>query len=189
MTAPVSYTLNMRSDSGSEITLNTQMPEEIVRLLQLSGQAAPAADQPEPQMSPCGCSNYPDCGHMVAQDDVIMEQQAEHDYGHDGEDQMHEFDIKDYNFKGRADLPERLTSARYGSNPLKSEMREHVSYESLKAAWDQFITESENEAGLLSPLTANARQEFNKDPLADEDVKDDGTRSPLSRIERQTLPK
>ncbi len=189
MNESVSYTLSMKSDSGSEITLNTQMPEEIVRLLQLSGQGAVTSHAPMSTSSPCGCANYPACGHAPIQDEVIMEQQAEHDYGHKDPNPEHEFDIKDYNWKGRADLPERLTSARFGSNPLKSEMREHASYESLKAAYEQFLTESENEAGLMSPFTADERDEFDHDPLSDEDVVDDGSRSPLSRIERQDLPK
>jgi hypothetical protein len=118
-----------------------------------------------------------------------MEQQAEYDYGHrDPTDEGHEFDLKDYNFKGRADLPERLTSARFGSNPLKSDMKESA-FDEMMSRYQQSLEEGrENEAGLASPLTANNRDEFDHDPLAGEEPVDDGSRSPLSRIERQTLP-
>ncbi len=167
-------------DSTSQLRLTTAYPEEVVRLLQLSGQAAQMAE-PEPVMM------EPDCGCDM--DPVVMEQQAEYDYGHEGAQDAVEFDIKEYNFKGRADLPERLTSARYGSNPIKSEMKEHISYEGIRSAYEQFIAESENEAGLMSPLTANHRDEFDKDPLSDEDPVTDGSHSPLSTIQIQDLPK
>ena len=172
-------------DSTSQLRLTTAYPEEVMRLLQLSGQAVQMAE-PEPVMvePDCGCGTCDTCAAAA-----VMEQQAEFDYGHDGEQDAVEFDIKDYNFKGRADLPERLTSARYGSNPIKSEMKEHISYEGIRSAYEQFISESENEAGLMSPLTANHRDEFDKDPLSDEDLVTDGSHSPLSTIQIQDLPK
>ena len=165
-------------DRTSQLRLTTAYPEEVMRLLQLSGQAA---QMPEPVMV------EPDCGCDM--DPAVMEQQAEYDYGHDGEQDAVEFDIKDYNFKGRADLPERLTSAKYGSNPIKSEMKEHVSYEAIRSAYEAFLSEGENEAGLMSPLTANHRDEFDHDPLGDEDPVTDGSHSPMSTIKLQDLPK
>ena len=207
--------------SGSTLTLNTNMPQDLMRLLQLSGQDAVytlnitqnhqehdvgvkvdsnscttiTTNNPQdliqaiaPQTSkPCGCDTPCDCEETT--DFALMEQQAEYDYGHeDPTEEQIEFDIKDYNFKGRADLPERLSSARFGSNPLRSEMREGKSYENLRNMYEQFLLESENDAGQLSPLTADNRNEFLHDPLAGEDAVTDGSRSPLSRIERQKLP-
>jgi hypothetical protein len=176
------YELHINSDAGSELTLTTTYPEEIVRLLQLSGQP-PVTVTPVAVAPPA-----PDCGCDAA-DVPVMEQQAEHDYGDAGAEDQVEFDIKDYNFKGRADLPERLTSARYGSNPIKSEMKEHLSYDHLRSAYDAFLAESENEQGLESPLTADNRDQFDKDPLADKDAVTDGTHSPLSTVKLQELPK
>lgn len=174
-----SYSLTVNNDSGSQLTLSTQYPEEILRLLQLSGHSVE-----EPVIA-----HDASCDCEVCVGAMVMEQQAEHDYGKGAQTDEVEFDIKDYNFKGRADLPERLTSAKYGSNPLKSEMKEQFSYESMRAAYEEFLTESENEAGLLSPLTADARDDFDKDPLADDDAVTDGSHSPLSTIKLQELPK
>jgi hypothetical protein len=171
-------------DTTSQLRLTTAYPEEVMRLLQLSGQSAHV---PEPVQAPA--MHMPDCGCDTCAPDAMMEQQAEHDYGHDGAEDAVAFDIKDYNFKGRADLPERLTSARYGSNPIKSEMKEHISYDAIRAAYEEFLAESENEAGLMSPLTANHRDEFDHDPLADQDAVTDGSHSPLSTIKLQDLPK
>lgn len=220
-----SYNLNVSAidpvdGSGTTLTLNTNLPEDLLRLLQLSGQdgvytlnitqtnndhhmglkvnsnscttittknAQDLINAIGPQENPCGCSSECDCESQP--DFALMEQQAEYDYGHeDPMDQQNEFDIKDYNFRGRADLPERLSSARFGSNPLRSDMREGKSYQTLLSLYEQFLTESENEAGQLSPLSAENRNEFLHDPLADEHAVTDGSRSPLSRIERQKLP-
>jgi hypothetical protein len=178
------YELTVNGDQGSKLHLTTAYPNEIMRLLQLSGMAAqdPVVDvQPvvmEPTDTDCGC-----------EDAHVMEQQAEYDYGHDGADDAIEFDIKSYKFSGKAELPERLTSARFGANALKSEMKEDADYATMKAAYEQFILESENEAGLMSPLTANHRDEFDHDPLSDEDPVTDGTHSPMSTIKIQDLPK
>lgn len=181
MTNTYALTIN-NADNSSQLTLTTTYPEEVMRLLQLSGQQV---HMPEPVAEPV---HMPDCACDTCQS-AMMEQQADHDYGHDGEQDAVEFDIKDYNFKGRADLPERLTSARYGSNPIKSDMKEHVSYDAIRSAYDSFLSEGENEAGLMSPLTANARDEFDHDPLAADEPVTDGTHSPMSTIKLQDLPK
>jgi len=179
MTNTYELTIN-NSVNNSQLTLTTAYPDEILRLLQLSGQAGPA---PEPAVM-----HMPDCACDTQEPAAMMEQQADHDYGHDHEQDAVEFDIKDYNFKGRADIPERLTSARYGSNPIKSEMKEHISYDAIRSAYEDFLLESGNEAGLMSPLTTNHRDEFNKDPF-EKDPVTDGTNSPMSTIKLQNLPK
>lgn len=200
--ATVSHT-GLDPAENATMSVNSNNQDDVLRLMQLAGVVeidskscgcpGPCNCASEPE-KPCGCAGPCDCmmsaSSVVAQPPVaVMEQQAQHDYGHDDPTKEgHEFDIKDYNFKGRADLPERLTSARYGSNPLKSEMRESA-FLRLKAQYQAYLEESrENEAGLSSPLTANERDEFEHDPLADEEPVTDGSRSPLSRIERQKLP-
>lgn len=177
------YELKVTSDQGSQIQLTSQMPEEVIRLLQLSG-----LSMPEPQvtmqapMDPMAPLGVPD-----AQGACVQEQQAEHDYGHDAEDAV-TMDIKDYNFNGRADLPERLTSARFGSNPMKSDMREHVTYDRIRVAYQEFLAEQENDAGHMSPLTSETRDEFDPDPFDDQKPVTDGTHSPMSTIVRQKMP-
>lgn len=212
------YNLNITSkdpvgSNSTNISASSSMPQDLLRLLQLSGQShntvytlniADHDNHCEPGMEVTSSSNTNICSssaqdvaHVLASevDDceadqfAIMEQQAEYDYGHkDATDEGHEFDIKEYNFRGRADLPERVTSARFGSNPLKSEMKESA-FDEMMSRYQQYLEEGrENEAGQASPLTANNRDEFDHDPLSDEEPVDDGSRSPLSRIERQTLP-
>jgi hypothetical protein len=213
------YTLSITSqnpvdNSNSSITINSNFPEDLVRLLQLSGQTndctsdvAQPQQQPIQQMSmdnnsyfnatpvdtndlinmsatkPCGCNYDCDCDCESQQDYAMMEEQAEYDYGdRESDSDAHEFDLKDYNFKGRADLPERLTSARYGSNPIRSEMKEHKSFSHLMKLYEQFLAETDANSGQASPLTADNRNEFLHDPLSDETPVTDGSRSPLSRI-------
>lgn len=183
------YTLNIQkqdpnSNTTSNLSLSTQDAAELVRLLNLSGVDMPAPESTDPSEE--SAMQMPAMEIPV----VVMEQQADYDYGHrEPTEEQDEFTITDYNFRGRADLPERLTSARFGSNPLRNDMKESA-FEQLRDKYQQFLNESrENEAGEMSPLTANDRDEFDHDPLADEKVVDDGSRSPLSRIERQELPR
>ena len=168
---------NIQSDSA----------ESLARLLSLAGMGSHEDAEPE-----CACQTQ-EGGMSVPPVDLpmpMMEQQAAYDYGHkDPTEEQEEFSITDYNFRGRADLPERLTSARFGSNALKDDMKESA-FDAMRSKYLDFLNESrENEGGEASPLTANARDEFNQDPLAGEKVVDDGSRSPLSRIERPDLKK
>lgn len=198
----------------STLTLNTNMPEDLARLLQLSGQGAvytlnvtstdnhdQAGLKVNANTNTTVMSNNPqdildlvlppgeDCGCDAEEDFAIMEQQAAYDYGLEHEPDDHTFDIKEYNFKGRADLPERLSSARYGSNPLKSEMKENANLALLRAKYEEFLAESyDNADGQESPLSSENREDFAHDPLAGEAPVSDGTRSPLSRIKRQDMP-
>lgn len=194
-------TASQNPNDAASMTVNTCEPDDVMRLLQLAG---------VPQMTQskacgcdgpcdcdvgkaCGCQGPCGCGDSGIDDTdpevVVMEQQAEYDYGHkDPTDETEEFDIKDYNFKGRGDLPERLTNARFGSNALKSEMRESI-HARLVAAYNDFINESEqrvNADGRSSPLTATKRDEFLKDPYTEE-PDTDGSESPLTDIKRQHI--
>ena len=174
------------------MTVSSGNAEDVMRLLQLAGVAS------DPDKA-CGCEEPCDCAAEMPDAEVdsapepavvVMEQQAEYDYGHrEPTEEEIEFDLKDYNFKGRADLPERLTSARFGSNALKSEMRESI-HARIVQAYKLFINEAEkpipNEDGRASPLTANNRDEFLKDPFTKE-PDTDGSESPLSTIVRQHI--
>jgi hypothetical protein len=182
------------NSAGVDVTVatNTTLQADnagfLARILSLSGVTGSEMTSDDS----CGCE-APEEGAMsmpaMEMPIAMMEQQAAYDYGHkDYIEDQEEFTITDYNFRGRADLPERLTSAQFGSNALKNEMKESA-FDQIKNKYLDFLNEArENDAGYASPLTANARDEFDKDPLAKEEVVDDGTRSPLSRIERQELP-
>ena len=182
-------TASQNPNDAASMTVNTCEPDDVMRLLQLAG--VPHMTQSKA----CGCDGPCDCDcgdngiDAAAPEVVVMEQQAEYDYGHkDPTDETKEFDIKDYNFKGRGDLPERLTNARFGSNALKSEMRESI-HARLVAAYNDFINESEqrvNADGRSSPLTATKRDEFLKDPYT-EAPDTDGSESPLTDIKRQHI--
>lgn len=182
-------TASQNPNDAASMTVTTCEPDDVMRLLQLAG--VPHMTQSKA----CGCDGPCDCDcgdngiDAAAPEVVVMEQQAEYDYGHkDPTDETKEFDIKDYNFKGRGDLPERLTNARFGSNALKSEMRESI-HARLVAAYNDFINESEqrvNADGRSSPLTATKRDEFLKDPYT-EAPDTDGSESPLTDIKRQHI--
>jgi hypothetical protein len=182
------------NSAGVDVTVatNTTLQADnagfLARILSLSGVTGSEMASDDS----CGCEDTDQTAISVQGRDIpvaMMEQQAAYDYGHkDYIEDQEEFTITDYNFRGRADLPERLTSAQFGSNALKNEMKESA-FDQIKNKYLDFLNEArENDAGYASPLTANARDEFDKDPLAKEEVVDDGTRSPLSRIERQELP-
>lgn len=189
------YTLNIQQQdaeghSQRNMSVTTDDAQDLLRLLTLSGVGdvdTCAVDTVSMQVEPPVESAM----QMPAMQMVmpVMEQQAAYDYGHqDATEEQTEFTITDYNFRGRADLPERLTSARFGSNPLKNEMTEST-YKNLLDKYEQFLNETrENEAGLMSPLTDENREEFDLDPQREQDTVTDGSHSPLSTIIRQDMP-
>lgn len=189
------YTLNIQQqdpahNTQKNLSITTDDAQDLMRLLQLSGVPDTDASPQVEIMAPCDVSaeSAMQTPAMLAPM-PMMEQQAEYDYGHrDPTDEQDEFSITDYNFRGRADLPERLTSARFGSNPLKNEMKEQA-YKQLLGKYEQFLNEArENEAGEMSPLTDDNREEFAHDPQAGDTPVTDGSRSPLSSIVRQEMP-
>ena len=209
------YTINISStqqtndgpdstkSQNNTMNVRTKNPTEIERILQLCGlqgneeescdDVCAACGQAECQCDDCGSDdeNSTDTQKYGSTEVVVAEQQAEYDYGHKSiDDEQSEFDIKDYNFKGLADLPERLVSAKSGSNPLVSTVKEGI-HAKLLAAYKDFLGEGEvdNAAGIASPLTANARDKFDKDPSSDEESDTSGVESPLSDIKRQHIPR
>jgi hypothetical protein len=208
MTNTRNYSLVINNSVDGEtasVSASGSQPDDLVRLLQLSGQnpgnsyiltVSDSSSEDSGSVSTSSSSSTtvqttdPDAlVDLLTADsgDTMTEQQAAYDYGHDEHmTKGHRFDIKDYNFKGKADIPERLTSARFGSNALANEVKESA-YLQLKAKYQNYLEES-NEGGEASPLTANMRDEFDKDPLRDQEPVMDGSHSPLSTIERQDLP-
>lgn len=184
------YSLNIQdqdphTQTSTNVNVTTQDAQELVRLLQLSG----VQSEPSLEISACDIASAESAMQMPAMQNMmpVMEQQAEYDYGHrDPTQEQDEFTITDYNFRGRADLPERLTSARFGSNPLLNDMKE-AAFKQLLSKYEQFLNES-NDSGQHSPLTADNRPEFAHDPQHEETPVTDGSHSPLSTIVREDLP-
>jgi hypothetical protein len=180
------YTLNItqhdaHNNSQKNLSVTSDDAQDLMRLLMLSGM------NPVSAVSDDSCVQVPEPSGVIPVE--IMEQQAAYDYGHrDVTDEQDEFQITDYNFKGRADVPERLTSARFGSNPLRNDMKESA-YDQLQKKYEAFLNEGrENEAGAESPLTRETRDAFAHDPQSDQAPVTDGSRSPLSTIDRQEMP-
>lgn len=183
------YTLNITQsepDSQTNWSVTTSDAQDLVRLLQLSG-CDHMIPQPVTSQLPAESAFQTPAMQTVL---PVMEQQAAYDYGHrDVTQEQDEFQITDYNFKGRADVPERLTHGRFGSNPLKNDMKDHT-YEKLREAYENFLLENrENEAGEMSPFTQETRSDFDQDPQAHEAPHTDGSRSPMSTIVRQEIPR
>lgn len=143
-----------------------------------------------------------DCGHEPCDcasdvvpvdfgpDGVTMEENADYDYGHECvEDEGEELDPDAYIYK-QSTPPQRLVKGTMGDNPMVKE--ESIKrYQKIVNEYAAFLSESEdsNEEGRMSPLTASDRQEFDKDPFAEEEPKDDGSMSPMSQVKRQDVMK
>lgn len=208
------YSLNVnsndeRNDGTNSASINQSVnvvsknPEDIQRLLALSGLSAPAFGQGG---TGCGCGGncqcatkdseedfYPDsskaCGCVGPCDceqEVDETSQASYDQGHGKEE------VETLGIMGLGNVPpnpeEKLRSPRFGSNPLAETI-----HTKLKSAWKDFLGEGEdefeNEDGRDSPLSEPAREKFDPDPFADKTPHVDGKESPFSEIERQKLPR
>lgn len=205
----------LTQSQSNTMNVRTKNPAEIARILQLCGlenaseteEVCPECNQvdcqcddedicPKCGRNDCDCGDDCSCGSTAvpqygSTEVMVAEQQAEYDYGYkDVDEDQDEFDIKDYNFKGRADLPERIISGKSGSNPLVSAMREDI-HAKILAAYKEFLGEGEvdDSTGVTSPLTANARDEFDKDPSAKETTDDSGEDSPFTNIKLQDIPR
>jgi hypothetical protein len=191
-------------DQGSHksmtVTATDEDFETLERLLAMSGighsnapaevvMAAPKAGMPY------GVSAEPVCSHCgnpqsaCACEEVAMEN-ADHDYGHDEHPEAGEpVDVKDYVYQGRH-INQRF--GKIGDNTLMAEQAERANslFNVLNEEYTNFLIEAELEssnAGSESPLTANSRDKFDKDPFSNEEPVTDGSRSPLSHIGRQDV--
>lgn len=95
----------------------------------------------------------------------------------------HELAVLDYEWSG-PHTPQRQVKGMQGDNPLITEF-----HKSLINKYQEYLFEDEdeyNEDGQLSPLSDPTKPEFDKDPTSNEDPIVDGSRSPFSRIVRQS---
>jgi hypothetical protein len=132
----------------------------------------------------------PDCGmpmqHCICDEEDMTMETADHDHGHElhparGE----EVDADTYMYRA-PNGPQRF--GKLGDNTLDMHESVDVIKSRLKKDYRAYISEAElasSNAGADSPLTANSRNEFDKDPFAGEEPVTDGSRSPLSTVKRQ----
>lgn len=119
---------------------------------------------------------------MTSQGDVTeIDELADFDFGQDIDDEGHEIDKGNYTWNGPS-TPQRMVKGMQGDNPLVSEL-----HGKILSDYEEYLAESENEDGLMSPLSDPTKPEFDKDPTSDEEPITDGTRSPMSRIKRQAV--
>jgi hypothetical protein len=162
---------------------------------------APAADMDEPAGIPIdqpavdadhyvcdACHNDPcECDSTAGM--VAMEETAEHDnVNTNTTDGVEEVDDANYMWEPVV-TKQRLVKGVMGDNPMVEESIER--FNKIVNDYVSFLNEgeAENDDGHASPLTANARQEFEKDPNVSKTPKDDGSMSPMSQIERQDVAK
>ena len=137
----------------------------------------------------CTCgddSNDCGCGSESCTCGMTMEN-ADHDYGHDEKSEIGEpLDVEEYVWDG-PHLNQRF--GKIGDNTLMAE-RAITLFKNYSDQYSQMLAEADldpSNAGFDSPLTANSRDEFDKDPFVDETPVDDGSRSPLSTVKRQDV--
>ena len=119
---------------------------------------------------------------------VAAMENADHDHGHEEHTEAGEpLEVKDYEWDG-PHINQRF--GKIGDNTLMAERADSL-FAALNEEYSSFLAEAElapsNASGAESPLTANARDAFDKDPFADEEPVTDGSRSPLSHIGRQDV--
>ena len=119
---------------------------------------------------------------------VAAMENADHDHGHEEHPEAGEpLEVKDYEWDG-PHINQRF--GKIGDNTLMAERADSL-FAALNEEYSSFLAEAElapsNASGAESPLTANARDAFDKDPFADEEPVTDGSRSPLSHIGRQDV--
>jgi hypothetical protein len=196
------YNLNISSanqgptgDVMVNTSIQTDSTEELSRLLKLSGiidvevvEVCPKCGKTE---CDCGdveevCSNCMGTGYDQANNTECMEcagSTAEleemYDYGHSM--------TRLARYENAADLKPINPKQQFGKpgdNTMEDTAEEIL--EKLTEAYTAHLLEDiDPSSGMSSPLTATVRDEFDKDPLANEEVDESGNRSPLSRVKRQ----
>ena len=123
-------------------------------------------------------------------DGATMEN-ADYDFGHDDvDDEGETLDLDTYMYKAPTGK-QRMVKGMLGDNPLVKESAQAI-HAKLKGAYKSYVAEAElnrSNSGAASPLTADNRNEFKKDPFANEKPVTDGSHSPLSKVKRQPLNK
>lgn len=148
----------------------------------------------EQTCSICGSTEHDemDCPMTVRgqhEDMHVHEDVAEYDHGHATHDSRgQEIDPDTYLWQAKRAKQHFGKSA---DNTMDNPVAESASlFAKLSEAYSAFLAEQrENDAGILSPLSDPDIEDFNKDPMANEPVVDDGSHSPMSTVKRQPLRK
>lgn len=138
----------------------------------------------------CQCDNHSDCGCGAPEGECtcgMALENADHDYGNSETNSEGEpIDPEEYIWDG-AHLNQRF--GKIGDNTLMAE-RAISLFKNYSKEYSQILSEADLESsnsGADSPLTANNRDEFDKDPFVGDDIIDDGSHSPLSTVKRQDV--
>lgn len=134
-------------------------------------------------------SDCVDCGETMEDCacPVEMSETNDHDYGEGAQD-AGEVPANTYVWEP-SQAPQRMVKGVMGDNPMVEDVMER--FAKIVDDYNAFLAEADqpNEDGQASPLTANSRNEFKKDPFAGTEAKDDGSMSPMSTVDREDLPK
>jgi len=139
----------------------------------------------------CTCDHHgSDCGCGAPEGECqcgMALENADHDYGNkENSSEGEPLDTEEYVWDG-PHLNQRF--GKIGDNTLMAERAISI-FKNYSKEYSQVLAEADLEpsnAGFDSPLTANNRDEFDKDPFVDETPVDDGSRSPLSTVKRQDV--
>lgn len=139
----------------------------------------------------CACDHHgSDCGCGAPEGECqcgMALENADHDYGNkENSSEGEPLDTEEYVWDG-PHLNQRF--GKIGDNTLMAERAISI-FKNYSKEYSQVLAEADLEpsnAGFDSPLTANNRDEFDKDPFVDETPVDDGSRSPLSTVKRQDV--
>jgi hypothetical protein len=153
------------------------------------------------EMGGCICSNDndydPQDNELDSNYEMRMAEDIDNDFGHtDHPDAGEPVDPNTYLYRA-PNGAQRTTKARGGDNALINNeiIKEDAGklFTKLKKDYRAYVAEADlaasNAPGALSPLSASSRDEFVKDPFADDESVTDGSRSPLSTIKRQSVAK
>ena len=130
------------------------------------------------------------CGCAATTDEEVMDENAEHDFGHEEHSDSGEpVDPQKYMWNP---LNPKQKFGKIGDNTMVKEAADAL-YVKLKKDYKTYVAEADlaasNVTGANSPLTAPDRDEFEKDPFVDEKPVTDGSHSPLSTVKRQSVMK
>lgn len=195
-------------EEDMHITVDGAEAQDMInRLMSLAGQdvampadshtaLAPMSDDHADTCDGCGHADGEcTCDQMTpasfGPNGLSMEENIDHDFGHTAHSDMGEpVDPDTYTYKAPVGT-QRFVKGTMGDNPLIKENADALGAK-LKKDYKRYVAEAElarSNAGDASPLTADNRDKFDKDPFTGDTPVTDGSRSPLSTVKRQKVSK
>lgn len=177
----------MDSPIGAQIDASVAHDIDLPVAHDISEPAGIPIDAPEVDADHYVCDTCEEAPCACPEDELALEN-ADFDYGTEEHDEDgEEVEVDTYMFKP-SQAPQRLVKGTMGDNPLLTQESQER-FSKIVNEYVKFLNESENEDGHASPLTADSRNEFDKDQNAGDEPKDDGSMSPMSQIKRQDVMK